>query len=362
VLSMFGVFLPALGVLCWLGWRAGPVPWRRIAAFVAAGVTLGAAWMLAGALWAFATGPGRDWLAALAPPAGSAPHAEIMLARWRGAWPTAALLTALAAVLWALLGARAPARRDVEAKSDPARRFAVLLAAIGTALVLLPELAYVADVFGTRMNTVFKLYYQAWLLLGVASAYATLAALRQRGPIRAAGGLSAAALLVGTTYLVAGVHDRIAAGARPPTLDAVAYLQSENPDELAAIRWILVQTAPDARVIQAAGTSYHAAEGRVSAATGRPTLLGWVGHELQWRGSGFARQAAGRDAALTEIYAGSDPGSLRHLLERWAVDYVYVGPRERTRYGITAAAEERLRTVMELVFERGQARIYQRRG
>ena len=37
--------------------------------------------------------------------------------------------------------------------------------------VLLPEFVYVRDLFGTRMNTVFKLYYQGWLLLGIGSAY-----------------------------------------------------------------------------------------------------------------------------------------------------------------------------------------------
>ncbi len=38
-------------------------------------------------------------------------------------------------------------------------------------LILGTELFFVQDLFGSRLNTVFKLYYQAWLLLGCAGAY-----------------------------------------------------------------------------------------------------------------------------------------------------------------------------------------------
>ena len=43
------------------------------------------------------------------------------------------------------------------------------LFAIGFLLVLTPEFVYIQDVFNDRMNTVFKLYFQAWLVLSVAT-------------------------------------------------------------------------------------------------------------------------------------------------------------------------------------------------
>jgi YYY domain-containing protein len=44
-----------------------------------------------------------------------------------------------------------------------------LLFGTAAALVAAAELVYLRDIFGIRMNTVFKLYFQAWLLLGLAA-------------------------------------------------------------------------------------------------------------------------------------------------------------------------------------------------
>jgi len=49
--------------------------------------------------------------------------------------------------------------------------FALTLTVVALLLVLGCEFFFVGDVFTSRMNTVFKLYYQAWLLLAVAAGY-----------------------------------------------------------------------------------------------------------------------------------------------------------------------------------------------
>jgi len=49
--------------------------------------------------------------------------------------------------------------------------FVILMVILGTLLVLAPEFIYLRDQFGTRMNTIFKFYFQSWILWSVAGAY-----------------------------------------------------------------------------------------------------------------------------------------------------------------------------------------------
>jgi uncharacterized membrane protein len=97
-------------------------------------------------------------------------------------------------------------------------------------------------------------------------------------------------------------------------------------------------------------------------ATGRPTLLGWGGHEYQWRGAAFGEMSAGREEALARIYAPSTGEDLVAALAQWNVAYVYLGPEERARYEVTPEREELLAGAMDRVFENEGVRIYRRRG
>ena len=50
--------------------------------------------------------------------------------------------------------------------------FVLLLIGMGLVLTLFPEFLYLKDNFGVRINTVFKFYYQAWVLWSIVGAYA----------------------------------------------------------------------------------------------------------------------------------------------------------------------------------------------
>ena len=67
-------------------------------------------------------------------------------------------------------------RRDIQIPSvsssgNPADIFVSLMLLVGFGLIIVPEFFYLRDFFGTRMNTIFKFYYQVWILMGLASAY-----------------------------------------------------------------------------------------------------------------------------------------------------------------------------------------------
>ena len=67
--------------------------------------------------------------------------------------------------------------REVESAKDAAEErlgpiLALALAATAALLILGAEFIYIQDGFSSRLNTIFKLYYQSWLLLSVAGGFA----------------------------------------------------------------------------------------------------------------------------------------------------------------------------------------------
>ena len=176
--------------------------------------------------------------------------------------------------------------------------------------------------------------------------------------------LASLALLLGVTstiYLFAGAYSKAAGFSTAPTFDATAWLANGGQDELAAAAWVRENTQPGDLIVEGKGASYRADLSRISTFTGRQTLLGWDGHETQWRGQEYADMAEGRAEALEAIYRGSTADRLQELIDRWGIDYIYVGPTERAQYGTTPAVEAQLRQAMDLVFESGDVRIYRAR-
>ena len=113
-------------------------------------------------------------------------------------------------------------------------RFLWLLVSGGLALVIAPELVYVRDAFDGsdlfRMNTVFKLGYQAWLLLALAAAcalpWASAHLPRRAWPLWAAG--AAVLVLFGLVYPYAGTYARKEGFARSPSLDGLGVAAADG--------------------------------------------------------------------------------------------------------------------------------------
>ncbi|MFN2200503.1 MAG: DUF2298 domain-containing protein [Caldilineaceae bacterium] len=365
-LLMFGVFLPAvIGLLVW-GWKEARPSAMAILGSVAFVVGIPAFLLALSAFLVTSTGWGNALLASMpTPEEASASHLVYMVGRWTSRPYTFLLfglaLAACAGIGWSFL------RSHELTERQRVLLFVLLVSGVGILLVYVPEFVYLRDNFGTRMNTVFKFYYQAWLLLAVSSSFAVTAALfapRKSIPlvVRALGVLTLVAALGAMLFPFAGVYSKTGGfGSDAPTLDATAYINGQNPAEPVAIAWLAANTEPGDVVLEAAGASYDSSSSRFSATTGRATLLGWEGHERQWRGDAYGPMATGRSEALQRIYTSARAEEIPTMLNDWGIDYVIVGPRERTFYGVSPRSEERLAEAMDLVYQDGNVAIYRRR-
>lgn len=250
--------------------------------------------------------------------------------------------------------------------------FALLLVAAGVVLTLTPEFIYLRDNFGTRMNTVFKFYYQAWLLWGVAAAYGVYNVLAEaRAPQihpvwRAAYRVVAAACIaLGMVYPVAGVLWRTqyetgrANGIDTPlTLDGIASVASA--DDLAAIECLsqLVQGG-NVVVAERIGNSYdidNPPSGLAGRIAGLPNVMNWPGHQGQWRGTTYTEATGTRQQDMDILYGQTDWAAVQDVIRRYGIDYIVFGSAERQKYG--AGADIKFRDRLALVCEFGGSRVY----
>jgi YYY domain-containing protein len=217
-----------------------------------------------------------------------------------------------------------------------------LLFAAGFGLILLTEFFYLHDIFGGRMNTLFKVYYQAWTMTGIASALAIVSlwlVVEERlvwgTLLRAAAVVAVAA---GLTYPVISERAwmRYEAPVRWKGLDGAAFIQNVAPGDLAAIEWLTNHAKTNDVILEAPGCSYEVngsyPTSGVAAFTGVPTILGWWFHEVQWRGGQpdllaqvqWTSEPPLRAQDAAAMYA--DPSS--PLFAKYGVTLLYIGKYE----------------------------------
>lgn len=286
----------------------------------------------------------------------------ILLAAGAGATLVARgeVMAALAAIL--ILSAFALWSYRVE----PGRVALLWLLVAGFGLLTGVEALYVDDFFGSpneRMNTVFKLHYQAWGLLAIAAGpglVLTWRRLTQPGGLRLkftrTAAVSAFTLLAVPTL----VYPLIATGAKTEaspvsgSLDGLAADRLRRPSEVAAAEWLRTHAPSNAVLLEAPGRAYSG-DSRMSTWTGIPTVIGWTQHEDLWRGPD--PRIAARAADIDTAYRTEDPALRRAVLDRYAVTHVVSGDVERERYG--PEAEARLRQDLPVAFANGGVTIFQ---
>ncbi|HEX7394100.1 MAG TPA: DUF2298 domain-containing protein [Anaerolineaceae bacterium] len=232
--------------------------------------------------------------------------------------------------------------------------FILLLVLVGIGLTLLPEFVYLRDQFGSRMNTIFKFYFQTWILWGVSAAVVSVILIKELGRLwRMIFGLVwIVVLFMALAYPVFTLSDRLNfSQANRWTLDGEASFANYDSSDMAAIQWL--QTAPYGAVAEAVGGQYSEFA-RIATHSGLPALLGWPLHEVQWRGS--AKEIGSRETDTGLLYTTSDWQQALTICQQYHVRYVVIGDLERAKYKVN---EAKFKSHLTPVFQSGSTSIYE---
>jgi len=307
-------------------------------------------------------------------------HGEISAAldaRTASGWITLFLYAASA---WSLLTAA-----GVLAVRRHAAALPVMLVGVGALLLYGSELFLIRDVFfnGTpRLNTVFKLSYQAWMLFSVGGAVALVVAARKAWAGRSlAGWLAAPAALIcvaGLVYAITALPNRTEGFDKETNIDGLSALAHDDPAEYALTRWVQDNTAPDAVLIEGSGRAWvlganqqpvisdapdalnvdYTDAGSVASRTGRADPIGWYFHEIQWRGDTKANAAefSQRQSLVDSVYTDQDPANVLSVMRRFGAQYLVVGSLEKAKYPATTMPD--FASFLDVAFDSGGLRVY----
>ncbi len=260
-----------------------------------------------------------------------------------------------AGVAWLLLRERAPAEAE---RPAGALRAGLLLAAAGAVLAAVPDVVLVSDSYGEslrRMNTVFKCFMGAWPLLALGGALLLPLALASRHArvfIRVA---VLAALAAALAHPLSAIVTRATWRGPLDGLDGLRWMAREAPADREGVLWLRAHAVEGAVLAEATGNAYSD-YGRIGAASGLPTVLGWENHEGLWRGPGSVAETSARKSDLKLIYTSEESGRVFKLLHEYDVRYVFIGALEKRDFGPNAFP---MRANFRRVFASGDSAIYE---
>jgi uncharacterized membrane protein len=235
----------------------------------------------------------------------------------------------------------------------------------------------------------FKLGYQAFIMMMIASAYIIFRIFQNKSPNPKAqmskqvqksnGGfglkfgfvnwkLVYLSLLIPQLFLISiypkyAIESYYGGLLNYKGLYGLNWLKQEHPDNYEVVQWFRNQfKIPNSEIhnvpfpptiLEAVGDSYTD-YARISANTGLPTVLGWPVHEWLWRGK--YDEAGKRTQIVQDMYTNINVDKVGTLLRYYNVHYVIVGDLERQKY--TNLNEDNFRRLGSVVFQSGNTRVY----
>ena len=221
-----------------------------------------------------------------------------------------------------------------------------LLFSYGSFLVLIPEFFYIKDIYPAhfRANTMFKLGYQAFIMMGIASSMVFYLIKKSKK--------SLFIIIYSLLFIFIFIYPFFAFPSyygkldKTPQLDGSQWLKDFYPQDKEIIDYLNKNIKNQPVIIEAQGDSYTDYE-RISSYTGLPTVAGWWVHEWLWRGS--ADVVGKRIADVVLLYESKNIEETMKIIKKYKIKYIIVSQLERQKY--PNLNEEKFRLIGEKIFQ-----------
>ncbi|MCX7881193.1 MAG: DUF2298 domain-containing protein [Patescibacteria group bacterium] len=228
----------------------------------------------------------------------------------------------------------------------PIINYLFILFSFGTFLVIIPEFFYIKDIYPAhfRANTMFKLGYQAFIMMSLASAFVFFLIKKyQKTLLIIIYSLLFIFIFIYPFFAIPSYYGNLK---KPVVLDGSLWLKDFYPEDKEIIDWLNKNIINQPVILEAQGNSYTDYE-RISAMTGLPTVAGWWVHEWLWRGS--ANIVGERIPEIVNLYESSDLALTKKLIKKYQIKYIIVSTLERQKY--QKLNEEKFLKIGKLIYQ-----------
>lgn len=236
--------------------------------------------------------------------------------------------------------------------------FILILIALSSLLLIIPEFIYIKDIYPMhyRANTMFKLSYEAFIMLSICSSYILIKLLSDiKDKLIIFIFLSSSLIFISLNlmypFFAIGSYYRNLTNYQ--SLNGIKYLSVSYPDDYELINWINKNIKEQPVTLEASGDSYTD-YARISANTGLPTVLGWSVHEWLWRGTYDI--VAPRIEDVKILYTGNGIESVKILLKEYHISYVVISSLEKEKY--PNLNENNFKKIGRIIYQNNTAKLY----
>ena len=223
--------------------------------------------------------------------------------------------------------------KSVKKTFSPVDSFIFLLFAFSTFLIIIPEFFYIKDIYPAhfRANTMFKLGYQAFMMMGASSVFVLYQIKFLENTILKTilNSLFFLAIFFVSIYSFFSFPSYYGGLNKKAELDGSKWLSVFYPQDKEIIDFLNNKIKGQPVTLEAQGDSYTDYE-RISAYTGLPTVAGWWVHEWLWRGS--ANVVGTKIPDIVNIYESKDLSQTRRLISKYKIKYVVISKLEKEKY------------------------------